>query len=103
MLEQTVSLRVPPERVAELAAFSGSLLVDRTRGELSSRCDSEEANFAAINLTYEILEHIKDPLEARQQYAETIMQGSHPEYQSGLMFLLPIAKQAMEDEPYRFR
>src|SRR4029079_741952 len=59
MLEQTVSLRVPPDRAGEITTFNGSMLVDRTRGEISARCDSEEANFAAINLAYEILEHIK--------------------------------------------
>ena len=103
MLEQTVALRVAPDMVRELNVFNGSLLVDRTSGEVSSRCDSEEANFAAINLAYDILSHAKSPDEARRDYAETLLQGKNQEYKTKLLFLLPATNQGLADEPYRFR
>ena len=103
MLEQTVSLRVPAEKVRELAAFNGSLLIDRTRGEISARCDSEEANTAAINLAYEILSHSKTWEEARRAYAEAMLQGKYEDYKSRLLYLQPVANQGTADDPYRGR
>ncbi|HKQ38972.1 MAG TPA: hypothetical protein VJ063_12915, partial [Verrucomicrobiae bacterium] len=103
MLEQTVSLRVSGEQVRDITTFNGSLLVDRTRGEISARCDSEEANLAAINLVYEILSHIKTPEEARSDYAETLLQGKNQDYKTKLLFPLPVANQGLADDPYRFR
>ncbi len=103
MLEQTVAMRVPADQVRDITSFNGSLLVDRTRGEISARCDSEEANFAAINLAYEILSHVKTPDEARQQYAETLLKNNAADYKSRLLFLVPVANQAVADEPYRLR
>ena len=103
MLEQTVALRVGADEVRNLNVFNGSLLVDRTRGEVSARCDSEEANLAAINLAYEILTHVKTPEEARSEYAATLLQGKDEEYKTKLLFLLPVTDQSLADEPYRFR
>ena len=103
MLEQTVSLRVPAEKVRELTAFNGSLLIDRTRGEISARCESEEANTAAINLAYEILSHTRTWEEARRAYAETILQGKNEDYKSRLLYSQPVVNQGMADDPYRAR
>src|SRR5687767_9873050 len=44
VLEQTIAYQVPSEKLAELAAFNGSLIVERTRGEVSARCDTEGKN-----------------------------------------------------------
>src|SRR6266513_756478 len=41
---QIIDYRVPPEMVHLVAMFDGSMLVDRTRGEVWARCDSEAAN-----------------------------------------------------------
>jgi len=54
MLEQTIDYRVPPERVDDLLTYNGSLVVDRTRGELSVHCDSERANILALNIADDI-------------------------------------------------
>jgi hypothetical protein len=53
-LTQTIDYRVPPERVSDVVAFDGSILVDRTKGEVSARCDSEAANVLGLNMVHEI-------------------------------------------------
>lgn len=64
-----LSYPVPAEKVAELAHFDGSVVVDRTRGELSARCHDEEANNLALNLADEIVAGHKTVQEARAYYA----------------------------------
>jgi len=68
-LEQTIDYRVPAEKFSELAAFNGSVIVDRTRGELTARCSSEEANFLLINLAHDIVLGKRTPEEARRMCA----------------------------------
>ncbi len=46
VLEQTVDYKVPADKVADLLTYNGSLVVDRTRGELSVHCDSEKQKHA---------------------------------------------------------
>ena len=50
MLEQSVSYKVPADKVDELVEFDGSVVVDRTQGLLSARCDMEANNLLALNL-----------------------------------------------------
>ena len=42
-LTQYIDYRVPPQQAHLVAMFDGSILVDRTRGEVAARCDSEAA------------------------------------------------------------
>lgn len=55
ILEQTVNYRVPLGKLKDLAAYDGSLVVDRTRGELSAHCDSEEQNRIMLNIADDIV------------------------------------------------
>lgn len=48
-VECFIDYRVPPEKFSALAAFDGSVMVDRTAGEVSARCHDEQANFLALN------------------------------------------------------
>ena len=41
--------------VRYLAAYDGSVVVNRTNGEYQPRCDLEAANFLALNLAHEII------------------------------------------------
>jgi hypothetical protein len=50
-----------------LAVFDGSVLVDRTKGEMSARCEGEAANFLALNLADEIVHGKKDVATARNE------------------------------------
>lgn len=69
-VESFIDYRVPPEKFSELAAFDGSVVVERTAGEVSARCHDEEANRLALNLMHEIVTGAKSVAEARDYYAK---------------------------------
>lgn len=66
VLSQTVDYPVPMEKVRELSEFDGSLVVDRTKGELTAHCNSEEMNRALLNLAHDIIIGKLTPLGARE-------------------------------------
>lgn len=89
LLEQTVNYKVPAEKFSDLARFDGSVIAERTKGELSARCDKEEANFLALNLAQEVIEGRKSVKEARAFYEKTIqmmLAGKSSEYLEKLLF-----------------
>jgi hypothetical protein len=91
VLEQFVSYRVPVEKFDDLAAFDGSVLVDRTKGLMSARCAGEGGNFLALNLAHEIVQGTKDVATARMAYADAMkarQEGRAPEIMQRLMFEL---------------
>ncbi|MFL5766849.1 MAG: hypothetical protein ACJ758_03275 [Actinomycetota bacterium] len=69
-VESFVDYRVPPELFTPLAQFDGSVIVERTAGEVSARCHDEEANKLALNLMHDIVTGAKDVSEARSYYAK---------------------------------
>jgi len=69
-VESVIDYRVPPEKVSDLAAFDGSVVVERTAGEVSARCHDEQANFLALNLMHDIVSGKKNVQEARDYYAK---------------------------------
>jgi hypothetical protein len=73
VMEQVVDFKVPPEKFSELAAFDGSVYVDRTRGEISARCDVEEANLLAVNLAHDIVTGKRSVEDARAFYPKAVM------------------------------
>jgi hypothetical protein len=72
VMEQFVNYRVPPEMADELAAYDGSVVFQRTNGEISARCDLEAANFLALNLADEIVRGRRTVAEARAEYGRQI-------------------------------
>jgi hypothetical protein len=89
VLEQFVNLKVPVDKFDELAKYDGSVIVERTKGEISARCDMEEMNILALNLANDIISGEKNVEEARKFYAETamaVMKGEKPEYTQKLKF-----------------
>lgn len=52
MLKQAIAWKVPAGKFDDLAEYDGSIIVERTKGEVAARCDKEEANFLAINLAF---------------------------------------------------
>ncbi len=72
VLEQTVYLEMPPRMIDDLAQFNGSVIVDRTKGTITARCDTEAANFLALNLAYEIINDERSVDEARRSYARAL-------------------------------
>lgn len=101
VLEQFIHYDVPPDLFDELAEFDGSVIVERTKGVISARCDKEAANFLAINLAHDIVTGEKSVAEARAEYGEVIqafMAGDSPEYTAGLTFDVPEGGTADPDE-----
>lgn len=69
-VESFIEYRIPPEKFTELAEFDGSIVVERTAGEVSARCHDEEANFLALNLMHDIVTGARSVEEARDYYAK---------------------------------
>ncbi|MBA4149050.1 MAG: hypothetical protein H0X66_13110 [Verrucomicrobia bacterium] len=103
MLKQTVLLQVPTEKLQDLAEYDGSVIVDRTPGEISARCDKEEMNFLALNLAHDIIQGKRSASESRDFYAKTVMafmKGDKHPYTQGLQFQpMRAAQAATPDEP----
>lgn len=89
VLMQTVDYRVPLDKVSALAKFDGSLIIDRTKGELSSRNDKEEMNILSLNLADKIIRGEMTVEQARRAYrknAEAFAAGTSSQLISGLSF-----------------
>lgn len=92
VMEQFIDYRLNPALFDEIAMYDGSVIVERTKGEMSARCDKEGANFLALNLAHEIATGKRTVGEARQAYGEQIKMmkaGQMTPYTSGLMFTPP--------------
>lgn len=88
-LSQYVFYPIPLDRIADLVAFDGSVLIDRTRGEIGARCDDESMNTLTLNLAVEIIEGKRSVDDARKLYAETasaFMMGRDAPYAERLLF-----------------
>jgi hypothetical protein len=72
VLEQVIDYRVPVGKFSDLAAFDGSIVIDRTRGELTARCDMEEANILALNLADEVVTGKRQVASAREEHARQL-------------------------------
>lgn len=69
-MESVLDYQVPPEQFTPLAHFDGSVIVERTAGEVSARCHDEEANQLALNLMHDVVTVKKDVQQARDYYAK---------------------------------
>ncbi len=72
LYEQVINYRVPTDKYDDLAMYDGSVIVERTKGEMSARCDKEEFNTLAINLANDVITGAKTSQEARAFYAKTV-------------------------------
>ncbi len=89
MLMQSISHKVPLDKYDELAKFDGSVIVNRTQGFLSARCDKEANNILALNLAHDIITGKKSVEQARSDYGKIVMEkmkGGNPEYMQKLLF-----------------
>jgi hypothetical protein len=102
IVEQFIDLRVPADKFDDLAAYDGSVIVERTKGEISARCDKEEMNFLALNLAKDIVDGKRSVKEARAFYGKTVMavmKGEKAAYAQGFQFQLPGRATADPDRP----
>jgi hypothetical protein len=72
-VESVIDYRVPPEKFTPIAEFDGSVVVERTTGEVSARCHDVEANRLALNLMHDIVTGAKTIEGARQHYAQEFL------------------------------
>jgi hypothetical protein len=100
-LTQYIKYKVPPEKVSDLVIFDGSVLVDRTAGEMGVRCDHEAFNILTFNLAHDIINGEKTVDEARKFYAESAVayvMGRDAPYVEKLLFNVPDGNTADPDE-----
>lgn len=101
-VESFIDYRVPVDKVSALAEFDGSVVVERTAGEVSARCHDEQANFLALNLVHDIVTGSKSVEEARQYYGKEFLdyrRGLPTPYMEKLRFPVPSDETADPDEP----
>ena len=97
VLEQTVDYRVPLDKVPDLLKYNGSLVIDRTRGELSAHCDSEQQNTIALNIADDIVKGERNVEQALAYHAQIIvgLRDREPEtYPQRLRFKAPASPSA---------
>jgi hypothetical protein len=91
-LTQIIDYRVPPEMAHLIAMFDGSILVDRTRGEVAARCDSEAANVLGLNMVHEIVTGKRTYEDARRTSEQNTVAynlGRAAPYAERLLFEVP--------------
>jgi hypothetical protein len=72
-VESVIDYQVPADQFSALAAFDGSVIAERTAGEVSARCHDEQANFLALNPMHDLVTGAKGVEEARAYYAEEFL------------------------------
>lgn len=72
-VESFLDYRVPPASFTPLAEFDGSVMVERTSGEVSARCHDEEANRLALNLMHDLVTGSKTVAQARDYYSKEFL------------------------------
>lgn len=91
-LENTIRYDVPRRLRADLARFDPGLSWNAARGELSSRAESEELTFLALNLADEIITGVRgvdEALAVRERILRFSASGKASPYLRGLKFVSP--------------
>jgi hypothetical protein len=102
VLEQTIEYKVPLNFFNALAVYNGSLIADRTRGELTAWCDREATNMLSLNLAQDILRGRITAERAREAHAQAMRElqaGRPPETMQKLTTPPPQGDLADPDTP----
>ncbi|MBW3576975.1 MAG: hypothetical protein KY462_04400 [Actinobacteria bacterium] len=100
-LTQYIDYPIDPRRATDVVTFDGSAIVDRTAGQIGSRCDHEPFNMLTLNLAVEIMEGRRTIQEARDLYGDTaaaFVMGRDAPYAEELQFDIPAGDTADPDE-----
>ena len=100
-LTQFIDYKVPPQKAGLVQAFDGSILVDRTAGEVGARCDSEAANVLGLNMVHEIVTGKRTVEEARETSEQNTVAynlGREAPYAERLLFEVPQGGTSDPDE-----
>jgi hypothetical protein len=101
-LEQFIDYKVPVEMYSKLAEYDGSVIAERTRGELSARCGGTSMNFVAINLAHDLITGKRSVAQAREEYTrlyQAYQKGEKPPYTQAFQFPLPRGETGDPDVP----
>ena len=99
-VESFLDYRVPVDKFTQLAEYDGSVVCERTAGEVSARCHDEQANFLALNLMHDIVTGAKDVKQARDYYVKEFLDYRRKKptpYMDGLRFTPPAGATADTD------
>jgi hypothetical protein len=99
-VESVLDYRVPVDKFTPLAEYDGSVVCERTAGEVSARCHDEQANFLALNLMHDIVTGAKSVQEARDYYVEEFLNVRRKKptpYMNKLQFQPPAGQTADHD------
>jgi len=99
-LEQIIDYKAPVDMFTRLAEYDGSVIAERTKGELSARCGGTSMNFVAINLAHDIVVGKRTVEEARSEYSRLYKEykrGEKPPYTEKFQFSVPKADTADPD------
>lgn len=101
-VEQFINYKAPVDKFDDIAKYDGSVILERTAGLMSARCDKEEMNFLAINLAHEVATGKRTVQDAREFYAKTAVEfmagkKSSP-YTTKLLFDVPKGDTGDPDE-----
>lgn len=91
-ISQTINYDVPLEKLPEVLAFDGSIIVYRTAGQVTASCDNEAANLLTVNLMHDIVTGTKTVDEARHEFGEQTagwMLNREAPYTEGVLFPAP--------------
>lgn len=106
MLRQGIDYKVPSKKFNDIMNFDGSIIIDRTPGEMSARCDKEEMNFLAVNLAHDVAIGRRSVKQARDFYHKTAMafmkmnlNAQQKSYTSGFTFKVAKGGTAFPDKP----
>lgn len=100
-ITQFVEYAVPLERLEDIARFDGSVVPNRTTGEVFAACDMEAMNILSLNLMHDIVQGRLTVEEARSLYADeaaAYMLGRPAPYTERLRFEAPDGGTADTDE-----
>lgn len=92
ILEQTVNYKVPAAKLGDLVKYDGSLLIDRTRGELTVHCNNEQSNILTLNIADDLVKGDRTIEQALAYHAQVVrgVQIGEPEtYPNELRFKAP--------------
>ena len=96
VLEQFIDYHVPADKAGLVAQLEGSIVIDRTKGEVSVHCDNEGANTLSLNMMHDIVTGKRTPEEARAFIAKEIVEyvlGRPAPYAESFQFELPVGEQ----------
>lgn len=76
-VQSFIDYRVPTMFYSAIAEFDGSLIVERTAGEVSARCHNLEANTLALNLMHDMITGQRTIDEAREYCRQAFVDARH--------------------------